>query len=93
MAVTEMWRMLKALRPDMTVHGFRSSFRPWAAEQTNYPREVAETSLAHVIASSTEQAYQRSDLLDKRRPLMQAWADHCDRVQASAEVVGIRSAG
>lgn len=91
MAVTEMWRILKVLRPDKTVHGLRSSFRQWCAECTNYPRELAEVSLAHVTASSTEQAYQRSDLLDKRRPLMQAWADHCEKVNVSANVVGIRS--
>lgn len=90
MASTEMWRILKGLRPDKTVHGLRSSFRQWAAEQTNYPRELAEISLAHVVANSTEQAYQRSDLLEKRRPLMQAWADHCDRAQSTADVVSIR---
>lgn len=92
MAVTEMWRVLKGLRPDMTVHGFRSSFRQWAAECTNYPREIAEQSLAHATGNTTEQAYQRSDLMEKRRPLMQAWADHCDRVQVKADVIGIRGA-
>lgn len=90
-ADTQMWRLMKRLRPSLTVHGFRSSFRQWAAEQTNYPREVAEQALAHAAGDSTEQAYQRSDLLDKRRPLMQAWADHCEKVNVSADVVGIRS--
>ena len=87
-----MLKQLKKLRPDLTVHGFRASFRQWCAEQTSYPREVAEQSLAHVSGDATEQAYQRSDLLEKRRPLMQAWADHCSKVQVKADVVGIRSA-
>lgn len=56
-----------------TTHGFRSSFRDWAAEKTSFPREVAEMALAHVIESDTEAAYRRGDLFDKRRELMQAW--------------------
>lgn len=57
-----------------TTHGFRSSFRDWAAEKTSFPREVAEMALAHVIESDTEAAYRRGDLFDKRRDLMQAWS-------------------
>jgi integrase len=60
---------------DSTVHGTtRSGFRDWCAERTNYPRELAEKALAHVVGNETEEAYQRSDLLERRRPLMQAWA-------------------
>ena len=58
-----------------TVHGFRSSFRDWAAECTSAPHAVMELSLAHAVGSSVEQAYARSDLVEKRRALMQAWAD------------------
>ena len=57
-----------------TVHGFRSSFRDWAAECTNAPHAVMELSLAHAVGSSVEQAYARSDLIDKRRSLMEQWA-------------------
>ncbi|NRB17759.1 MAG: site-specific integrase, partial [Rhodobacteraceae bacterium] len=57
-----------------TVHGFRSTFRDWASEVANAPREVAEKSLAHSIGSEVERAYARSDLLDKRRDLMKAWS-------------------
>ena len=60
-----------------TVHGFRSSFRDWAAECTNFPNEVCEAALAHVIESKAEAAYRRGDLFDKRRKLMDAWAAYC----------------
>lgn len=60
-----------------TVHGFRSSFRDWAGEATSFPRELAETALAHVVGDSTERAYRRGDALDKRRKLMIAWEKHC----------------
>jgi len=58
----------------VTVHGFRSTFRDWVAENTNTPREVAEMSLAHNVGSDVERAYARSDLLDRRRALMQQWS-------------------
>jgi integrase len=58
----------------MTVHGFRSSFRDWAAEQTNYQNHVVEMALAHTVSNAVEAAYRRGDLLDKRRPLMNEWA-------------------
>src|SRR6266436_3337487 len=64
-------------RSDITTHGFRSSFRVWAGEQTNYPREVIEMAMAHAVGDETEEAYFRSDLLQKRRPLMNAWAAYC----------------
>ena len=66
-----------------TVHGFRSSFRTWTAEQTAFPREVAESALAHVIEDETERAYQRGTLFDKRRRLMNEWADFCTAARVS----------
>lgn len=64
-------------RRDLTVHGFRSTFRDWVAEATDYPRELAEASLAHTLGNAVERAYQRGDLLTKRRKLMEAWATFC----------------
>jgi integrase len=61
----------------VTVHGFRSAFRDWAAERTNFSNEVCEAALAHVIENKAEAAYRRGDLFDKRRKLMDAWATHC----------------
>ena len=69
--------MLKALKDmgySVTVHGFRSSFRDWAAERTNYPRDVVEMALAHTHKDKTEAAYKRTDLFEKRRELMDTWA-------------------
>lgn len=63
-------------RSDLTVHGFRSTFRDWAAEVSPFPRELAEAALAHVLGDKTEAAYQRGDLLEKRRELMQEWASY-----------------
>lgn len=65
---------------DVTVHGFRSAFRDWAAEETDYPREIAEAALAHVIGDATERAYRRGDALEKRRALMEDWADFNGRM-------------
>ena len=65
-------------REKATVHGFRSTFRDWAAETTQFPAEVAEMALAHIIASKVERAYRRGDLLDKRTMLMSAWAKFCN---------------
>ena len=62
---------------DLTAHGFRSTFRDWAAENTNHPRELAEAALAHALKDKTEAAYQRGDLLEKRRVLMADWAAFC----------------
>ena len=61
-------------RADLTVHGFRSTFRDWAAERTNFPSEVAEMALAHAVSDKVEAAYRRSDLFEKRRKLTEAWA-------------------
>jgi integrase len=66
-------------RGDLTTHGFRSTFRTWAAEQTIHQREVIEAALAHVVGDKTEAAYQRGDLLEKRRALMIAWAEYCEK--------------
>lgn len=78
---------------DITTHGFRSSFRGWCAARTNYPREVAELALAHTNRDRVEAAYQRDDLIDKRRQLMAEWATFCFTPPAkSAKVVSIRAA-
>jgi integrase len=62
---------------EVTPHGFRSSLRDWAAERTNFPREIAEKALAHTVGDETERAYQRGELLEKRGKLMEAWARYC----------------
>jgi integrase len=77
-------------RGDLTAHGFRSTFRDWCAEATNYPREVAEAALAHTLRDKTEAAYQRGDLVEKRRRLMGEWAAFCARPVAAGEVVPLR---
>jgi integrase len=81
--------MLRRMKADTTVHGFRSSFRDWAGNETSYPRDVIETALAHVIGDKSEQAYRRSDALEKRRKLMEAWAAYCEP-KSSAIVVQMR---
>jgi integrase len=88
-----MLELLKEMRPGLTVHGFRSTFRTWAAERTNYAREIAEAALAHVIGDKTEAAYQRGDALEKRRRLMTAWAEYCASTPAKGpRVVKLREA-
>jgi integrase len=85
-----MLRLLKDLRPDATVHGFRSTFRDWAAERTNFPREVCEMALAHAIPDAVEAAYRRGDLFEKRRRLMADWATWCSRpVPTGATVMAL----
>jgi integrase len=76
-----------------TVHGFRSTFRDWCAETTNHPRELAEAALAHALKDKTEAAYQRGDLLEKRRRLMVDWAAFCSKPTVAGAVVTLRSAG
>lgn len=66
-------QLLRRMRSEVTAHGFRSTFRDWAAEQTDAPREVIELCLAHAVYGDVERAYARSDLLDKRRTLMERW--------------------
>ncbi len=89
MAMEMVLRRMKVT--DATVHGFRSSFRDWAGNETHFPREVAEAALAHVIGDKAEQAYRRSDALEKRRELMEAWARYCEGT-LSDNVVKLRSA-
>jgi integrase len=74
-------------RDDLTAHGFRSTFRDWAAERTNYPRDVAEMALAHVIGDKVEAAYRRGDLFEKRRRLMEEWARYCGIAKAPGGAV------
>ncbi len=69
--------LLRRMKVETTVHGFRSSFRDWAGEASTFPREVAEAALAHTVGDATERAYRRGDALEKRRKLMEAWAAYC----------------
>ena len=80
-------------RADITAHGFRSTFRDWAAERTTFAREVAEMALAHAIPDAVEAAYRRGDLFDKRRKLMDAWAAYCAKIETEVgKVVALTSA-
>lgn len=79
--------VLRRMGSPVTVHGFRSTFRDWAAECTAYPSEVVEMALAHAIASKVEKAYRRGDLFDKRRRLMADWATYCATPSAKAGTV------
>jgi integrase len=72
-----MLQCLRGLRPGFTVHGFRSSFKDWASEQTTFPDFLSEMALAHIEGDKARAAYARSDLLARRRELMQVWADYC----------------
>jgi integrase len=71
-------KVMRDMAPDFTVHGFRSSFRDWCAEETSAPREIAEAALSHAVGDQTERAYRRGDALEKRRTLMDAWATYCE---------------
>jgi hypothetical protein len=77
---------------DATVHGMRSRFKDWRAEQTNFPDWISEKALAHLVGDESRRAYQRGDLLAKRRDLMAAWADYCGQVPA-ANIIPLRAAG
>jgi integrase len=77
---------------EITAHGFRSTFRDWAGETTAFPREVIEMALAHRLGDAAEQAYARGDLFQKRRLLMQEWAEFCSRSAPAGEVVPLRAA-
>jgi integrase len=89
MAMTMLLKRMN--QTEITVHGFRSTFRDWASEQTSFPHEVCEMALAHTIGNKAEAAYRRGDLFDKRRKLMDAWAAFCEP-QTSAKVVRLRKA-
>lgn len=67
----------------ITTHGFRSTFKDWAAECTSFPNELSEMALAHVISNQTEAAYRRGDMLERRRKLMEAWEGHCAALVSS----------
>ena len=83
LSVTALQMVLRRMRVEgVTVHGFRSAFRDWAAECTNCPNEVCEAALAHAIENKSEAAYRRGDLFDKRRRLMEAWAAYCSTRKA-----------
>ena len=73
-------------RVDLTTHGFRSTFRDWAAERTAYPRDVAEMALAHTIGDKVEAAYRRGELLAKRNRMMRDWSRYCGTVPAQGKV-------
>jgi integrase len=79
-------------RTDLTVHGFRSTFRDWAAETTGYPNHVVEMALAHSIGDAVEAAYRRGDLFEKRRRLMEDWGNYCQRGKVKGDVVPLREA-
>ena len=88
-----MGMLMRRMKVDATVHGFRSGFRDWAAECTGYAHEVAEMALAHTIENKVERAYRRGDLFDKRRRLMDDWAIYCATIPAAgAKVTPIRAA-
>jgi integrase len=91
-----MLELLHGMRPGLTVHGFRSTFRDWCAEKTNYQNHIVEMALAHTIGDAVEKAYRRGDLFDKRRRLMADWARYCSTAKSGADalrVVALRSAG
>ena len=92
MSLTAVLRRMK--RNDITVHGFRSSFRDWCSESVanSFPREVCEHALAHSLPDKIEAAYRRGDLIEKRALLMQAWSDYCATIQPVAKVTQIRGA-
>jgi integrase len=77
-------------RGDLTAHGFRATFKTWASERTNFPRALVEAALAHVLGDKVEAAYQRGDLFDKRRRLMDAWTEFCAKPAPAGTVVKLR---
>ncbi len=87
MTLTQVLRRMG--RGDITAHGFRSTFRDWASERTNYPRDVAEMALAHTIGDKVEAAYRRGDLFEKRRLMMADWGKFCNTVTQLATVTPI----
>jgi integrase len=81
--------LLRRMKTEVTVHGFRSTFRDWASETTGFSHEVCEMALAHTISNKAEAAYRRGDLFDKRRTLMEAWAGYC-ATQKGGKIAPIR---
>jgi integrase len=90
MADMALLQVVRRMGVDAVPHGFRSTFRDWCAERTNFPRDVAEMALAHTIGDKVEAAYRRGDLMQKRTQLMQAWAKFCSTVQPSGVAVPLR---
>jgi integrase len=86
-------KVTRSMGVDAVPHGFRSTFRDWCAESTNYPREVAEMALAHAIGNAVEAAYRRGDLFEKRCRLMADWARYLKQPITEATVTPIRGAG
>jgi integrase len=82
-------RLLQRTGHKLTVHGFRSTFRDWAGDHTAFSREVAEGALAHSLGNATEAAYRRGTALEKRRELMEAWANYCE--PKAGNVIAMRS--
>jgi integrase len=82
--------LLRRMNSDVTVHGFRSTFRDWAADCTNFSNEVCEATLAHAIANKAEAAYRRGDLFEKRRKLMETWGQFCNTSRYAPRVVQLR---
>ena len=81
------------VHPDI-LENYEAAFKTWATERTNYPREVVELCLSHLQGDPLERAYQRGDIIEKRRQLMQEWADYCERGEpaaATSNVVAIRA--
>lgn len=78
---------------DLTVHGFRSTFKNWCSEQTAYPNEMSEMALAHTVPDKVEAAYRRGDMREKRRRLMADWAEYCASPRAAKKdnVVSLRA--
>ncbi len=84
-----MSKVMKRMQVDAVPHGFRSTFRDWAAENTTYSNNVCEMALAHTIGDKVEASYRRGDLFEKRIPLMADWANYCQKTPATAEVVNL----
>jgi integrase len=82
--------LVRKMRRGLTVHGFRSSFRDWCGDAADVPREIAEAALAHIVGG-TEGAYRRGTALERRRRLMEQWADHCKGTQPASNVVALRA--
>lgn len=76
-----MTAVMRRMEVDAVPHGFRSTFRDWARERTNYPRDLAEQALAHALDNKVEAAYRRGDALEKRRLMMQEWDNFCSKAK------------
>jgi integrase len=79
-----MWNMLCRMGIKVSIHGFRASFRNWAGDETMFQRETIEEALAHQVGNAAERAYRRTTALEKRRQIMQAWADYCSGTPAKS---------